>query len=123
MKKLLFLTLLLIVAVPAMAKDVTLSWDASPTLEVTGYMLYYGTDSTNLEYQQDAGDALTMKIDDIPAGTWYFAVTAYSTDAESGYSNMVDATIDGFAPSNTAHAPIVVPISPLNTLTITIKVD
>ncbi len=111
--------LLAALAVAAEAKTVTLSWDASPTASVTGYMVYYGTDANSLEYSKDIGAELTTQVADLPSGTWYFAVTAYNADAESAYSNMVDTTIAGFDPVTVEHVAVEVPA----TITIQISVE
>jgi hypothetical protein len=93
------------IAIAAEAKSVTLSWDASPTASVTGYAVYYGADSESLEYTADAGESLTYTVADLPAGQWYFAVTAYNADDESGYSNIVDTTLTGVSVITVAHDP------------------
>ena len=81
-------------------QDITLSWDPSPTSEVTGYNVYYkqgnsdlpfdGTGATEGTSPVDVGDTLTTTLtnlnDDV---NYFFSVTAYSTDAESSFSNIV----------------------------------
>jgi hypothetical protein len=103
------LLLLAGLAVAADAKDVTLSWDASPTASVTGYAVHYGKYSGDMEYEADAGDALTYTVADLPAGEWYFAVTAYNETSESGYSNIVDTLIAGITITEVAHDPVETP--------------
>jgi len=122
MKKLILVLLLLIIAAPAFAGSVTLSWDPSPTLSVTGYMTYYGNSPDNLQYSKDAGDALTTEINDLQPGNWYFTVRAYNDQDESVDSNMVDTTIAAYTPESVPHDPIVVPAA-AGTVTIQITVE
>ena len=82
------------------SQDITLSWDPSPTSEVTGYNVYYkqgdsnfpfdGTGATEGTSPIDVGDTLTTTLtnlnDDV---NYFFSVTAYSADAESSFSNIV----------------------------------
>lgn len=87
------LALLLLVGVPLLAWAVNLAWEASTSPEVTGYRLHHGTTSGTYTTSIDVGNVLTATIPDAqlaPAGTTnYIAATAYSPDAESGYSNEV----------------------------------
>ena len=73
------------------AKDVTLSWDASPTQGVTGYRVYTSqqsgmTDPTVI----DAGNVLTLTIPDLEdTYDYWFCVKAYMDQNESVCSNIV----------------------------------
>jgi chitodextrinase len=72
-----------------------LSWTASPSPEVVGYRIYFGT--TSRIYTQDwgagvdAGRAEHFAISGLVSGTrYYFAVTAYDRFGnQSGFSNEV----------------------------------
>lgn len=71
-----------------------LAWTASPDPAVTGYRVYYGTSPG--AYGQAvgagflAGNVPKFSFGVLPAGTYYFAVTAIdATGRESSYSNEV----------------------------------
>ena len=97
------------------SQDVTLSWDPSPTSEVTGYNVYYkqgdsdlpfdGTSATEGTSPIDVGDTLTTTLtnlnDDV---NYFFSVTAYSTDAESSFSNIVCSGGGGSGESASNHS-------------------
>ena len=69
----------------ATAKDgaVELSWRASPTRDVMGYLVYYGTASGEYFGQLspiDAGNNTSIRIDNLNNGTlYYFTVAAYNS--------------------------------------------
>jgi hypothetical protein len=81
----------------------TLDWtpptensDGSVLTDLAGYTVYYGTSPNNLTQSVKIGNpgltAYTMT--NLPAGTWYFAVTSYSTTgAESARSGVISARI------------------------------
>ncbi len=88
----------------------TLSWDASIG-EVTGYRVYYSTNSGSLTpkvdvdnapkvdvgnaTKVDVGNVTSCSIDPLPLEEdtlYYFVVTAYNSASESGPSNMVSWT-------------------------------
>ena len=81
----------------------TLSWEApttntdgKPLTDLAGYRIYYGTDANNLvaTVELDSVGLQTYVIDDLGAGTWYFAVKAYTSGgAESSLSEVVSKTI------------------------------
>ncbi|MCU7852669.1 MAG: fibronectin type III domain-containing protein [Candidatus Thiodiazotropha sp. (ex Monitilora ramsayi)] len=83
----------------------TLSWTAPvtradssylPLTELQGYRIYYGTSSDNLNMLVDLNDGsiTEFSIDTLPAGNYYFAITAYDADGvESGYSNVVNKDV------------------------------
>ncbi len=76
----------------------TLTWDAVPLADISGYRVYYGT--TPGTYFQplgqglNAGNVTTSTVAGFQSGTtYYFATTAYDTlNNESGYSNEVSKT-------------------------------
>ena len=98
-----FLALLMFVmaggiSVPiAFAGNVTLSWnapttnvDGTPITGLAGYKVYLGTSTGGYSVQIDIGNINPYTVTLLPAGTYYFAVTAYNTSGdESGYSNEV----------------------------------
>jgi hypothetical protein len=73
------------------AAQVTLEWDAviHPLLE--GYVVHYGTYSRDYDVSLDVGNWTSCTIADLEEDeTYYFAVTAYSTEGEeSDFSNEV----------------------------------
>jgi hypothetical protein len=81
----------------------TLSWtpptrntNGSTLSNLSGYRIYYGTSSSNLSRSvQVANAGLTRYVvSDLSAGTWYFAVRAYSSNgAESINSNTSSKTV------------------------------
>ena len=85
------------------AGSATLKWkapkrnvDGSKLEDLAGYRVYYGQDPANLfdrvEIPQRQFTRAT--IDDLSSGTWYFAVTAYTTAGlESELSLVVTKTI------------------------------
>ena len=89
------LTALLIVSLSSTkiiyAAQLTLEWDAviHPLLE--GYRVYYGTSKGDYDVTLDVGNWTSCTIADLEDGeTYYFAVTAYSTEGEeSDFSNQV----------------------------------
>lgn len=88
------------------AGEARLSWSA-PTqrvdgtpltaAELAGYSAHWGTTPRILteSAEIEGGDVLTYTVTDLPAGTWYFAVRARTTDGlQSAYSTEVSKTID-----------------------------
>lgn len=68
--------------------DATLAWDASNS--VGGYKVYYGTESGIYQYVEDIGNVTTYRVTNLVGGIrYYFAVTAYAGNQESGFSNEV----------------------------------
>jgi len=106
MTKYFFITLLtcllsLPTASQLLAQDVTLTWDASPSEEVTGYKVYYKPNNQTLPLNGvganegpspvDAGKALSFTLTGLAdKTTHYIAVTAYNAKGdESSFSNIV----------------------------------
>jgi len=78
------------------AGDVTLQWDPNTETDLAGYKVYYGTASRS--YSTPIAIALqsSYTVTGLPAGTYYFAVTAFNQDGlESAFSNEVFTTITG----------------------------
>ena len=84
--------------------SVTLSWipptqnsDGSPITNLAGYKIHYGTASS--EYNQTialANAGLTRYVvDNLPGGTYYFAITAYNSQGvESTLSGEISTIVD-----------------------------
>jgi hypothetical protein len=85
------------------AAQVTLEWDAVIHPLLGGYVVYYGTYSGDYDVSLDVGNYTSCTIADLDENeTYYFAVTAYSTEGEeSDFSNEVsnsssDSSRDSF---------------------------
>ena len=63
------------------AQEITLAWDPSTTPEVTGYIVYYGTNSGVYFDSVLAGMNTTATVTGLVEGvTYYFAATAYNEE-------------------------------------------
>jgi hypothetical protein len=80
----------------------TVSWtaptertDGTPLTSISGFKLYYGRNSSNLEQVVNLGSGITTyHVENLEQGTWYFAVSAIDGDGiESARSSMVSKTI------------------------------
>lgn len=95
--------------VPLYALDVTLQWDANTEPDLGGYKVYFDIDSGEPYDWANSPIMMTLDLDEnldphvveytvnsLPDGVvWYFAVTAYDTQAlESEYSNEVNTDDD-----------------------------
>jgi hypothetical protein len=86
--------LILACSAPAIATDITLSWDPNSELDLAGYKLYYGTVSGIYGPPITLGIQTTYTITDLPPGTYFFALKAFNTlRLESGFSNEISTTI------------------------------
>ncbi len=71
----------------------TTNTDGSPA-DVTGYRIYFGTESGRYTNTIDAGNTTTYTLTNLSPGTYYFAVTAYNASGnESAYSDEVSKSI------------------------------
>jgi Fibronectin type III domain len=72
-----------------------LTWSPSPSDDVAGYQVYYGTASGVYTTVIDVGPTTSASVGGLRKGrTYWFAVTAYDTsDNESEYSNEVQYTV------------------------------
>ena len=87
------------------AASVKLSWDPSPDVPVAGYAIYYGTASHMYTDKISLGNATSVTISNLVAGTtYYFAATAYDdAGLESPFSNEAVYTV----PLDTSNQPSV----------------
>ena len=92
-----------IVAAAAATGTADVSWtppttntDGSTLTDLAGYNIYYGTspNALNQEVQVPTIGVTNYVISGLTSGTWYFAVTAYSSaGTESSLSNVASKTI------------------------------
>lgn len=80
--------------VPLPNQSVLLSWDASPP-EVTGFRVYWGTNSSIYPHSADAGFNTNYTVAALlPGSVYYFAATAYNNDGlESVFSDEVSYAV------------------------------
>lgn len=78
------------------AGTVTLAWqapaqnaDGTPLTDLAGYNIYYGTQSQKYtsSIKVSNPDLTTYLVQSLPAGTYYFAVTAYDSTGNEGPSS------------------------------------
>ena len=98
------------------ALNVTIEWDANAEA-VDGYKLHYQADTSGPPFNGtgadqgpspiDVGNVTTYSVTGLPDGpTYYFSVTAYKGELESGYSNVVSTgSTDTTAPTVTSANP------------------
>jgi hypothetical protein len=90
----LFVTLLL--CVTAWAGEITLAWDPSPTQEIDGYRVWYGTASENYSSVISIGNITEFTVTGLAltkGGMYYFAVTAFEGETDSDFSNEVQTYV------------------------------
>ena len=96
MKKLCFMLLLLLLTfcVSCFAGTASLSWDASASMTVTGYKVYYGVTSHVYSTPIIIGNVTSYALTTIPDGIYFIAVTAFDAQGnESDFSNEIMTTI------------------------------
>jgi hypothetical protein len=68
--------------------QLSLEWDPNPETNIIGYRLYYGLSGGQYTTSVSVGNQTTYTLGNLTDGkTHYFAVTAYNSYGESGYSN------------------------------------
>ena len=70
-------------------RTVKFGWTASPSTEVVGYKIFWGTGSNNYQSVRDVRNALTASLTLSTGSKYYVAVLAYSVTANSSFSNEV----------------------------------
>ena len=93
MKRLIFGLILGLMSVSSFATDVSLAWDQSTSPNLIGNRVYWGTQPNVYPNSQAIPAQTTYTVTGLNSGTYYFAVTARTSDAESGFSNEVSTTI------------------------------
>jgi hypothetical protein len=101
-----FASLCVCVLVCSQVRGVTLTWLPSPSAQIAGYYLYYGTSSGNYTSKLDAGTNTSLTVTNLQDGfTYYFAASTYnSAGVESQLSN--EATFI----ANTNPQPVLDPV-------------
>jgi hypothetical protein len=74
---------------PSSTRTVKFAWRASPSPEVVGYKVFWGTGSHNYQSARDVKSALTASLTLSPSSKYYVAVVAYSMTETSWFSNEV----------------------------------
>jgi hypothetical protein len=70
-------------------RTVKFGWKASPSPEVVGYKIFWGTGSNNYQNVRDVKNALTASLTLSTSNKYYVAVIAYSMTQNSWFSNEV----------------------------------
>ena len=83
--------LVLFAAAGLLAQSVTLAWNASASPSVSGYRIYYGTNSRSYSYMTNTALVTTQTVVLPHAGRWFFGATAHDASGlESELSNEVE---------------------------------
>jgi hypothetical protein len=100
-RSILVLALLVLVAAPAFAGSVTVTWDRNIEPDVVGYRVFWGSQSGVYTFSQAVGNVTTWTVNDLaPGATYYFAVQAVSADGlTSPLSQEVSTTIPTVSPT------------------------
>lgn len=111
MKKIFTLLVLFLACGFLYAGSLRLAWDPSPSLNVTGYTLYATTNApgsvtNDVPVATVVGNHLTVLLDQLKPGKYYFWVTATTTEGqESSPSNFV--MVEAPKPPENVHTVIV----------------
>ena len=94
MRRVILMLILLALVPAALAGDVSLAWDHSPSPGVVGYKIYIGKASRIYWTPITIGYQTTYTVQGLGPGTYYFAATAFDKDGnESDFSNEVSTVI------------------------------
>jgi hypothetical protein len=94
------------------AQSASVSWNASTSYGVTGYILYYGTASGVYTYTNNNGLATNITVMNLQVGTtYYFVVTAFNASGYESYpSSQVSYTVSNSVPTS----PVITWSNPAN---------
>lgn len=95
----------------------TTNTDGSALTDLAGYRVYYGTNSSALNQVQTVASAgaTTATVTALAAGTWYFALEAFTAaGAESLPSTVVSKTTGSAAGSKSVTLAVNIPNAPTN---------
>jgi len=70
-------------------RTVKFAWQGSPSPEVVGYKIFWGTGSYNYQSARDVSNALTTSLALSSSNKYYVAIVAYSMTETSEFSNEV----------------------------------
>lgn len=91
--------LILLSATLVHAQSVKLAWAASPSPDVVGYRIHYGTNGANYILVTNVGLVRTQTVALPHTGRWFFAATAVDANGiESPFSNQVQWEAKPVAP-------------------------
>ena len=76
-------------ALHAATRTVKFAWKASPSAEVVGYKIFWGTGSQNYQNVRDVKNVLTTSLTLSKTNQYYVAVIAYSMTESAWLSNEV----------------------------------
>lgn len=95
-----WLTILILLSATVLhAQKVTLAWDASPSPEVVGYRIHFGTNAASYSFVTNVGLVRTQTVVVPHTGRWFFAATAVDAHGmESPFSNQVQWDAKPVAP-------------------------
>ena len=108
------LTMALVLAAPGLrawgGQSVSLAWDASPTIDVMGYVVHYGGASRKYTTSLDVGDTTTATVRGLNEGVnYFFAVTAYDPVGRNSVpSNEISYQVPIAVPGTTPHVELTV---------------
>ena len=86
----------MLLAATLQAAEVNLAWDPSISTTFTGYKIHYGNITHSYSKVDLVPNQTTWTVKDLPAGSWFFAATAFDADGnESDFSNEVSQVITG----------------------------
>jgi len=98
MKRLLTI-LILLSATLVHAQKVRLAWDSSPSPDVVGYRIHFGTNAGDYSFVTNVGMVRTQTVVLPHTGRWFFAATAVDANGvESDFSNQVQWETKPVAP-------------------------
>ena len=98
MKRLLTI-LILFSATLVHAQKVRLAWEASPSPDVVGYRIHFGTNGASYSFVTNVGLVRTQTVVVPHTGRWFFAATAVDANGvESPFSNQVQWEAKPVAP-------------------------
>ncbi len=96
-----YLLLFIITGFNSNATGESLYWEKPAVGIVTGYIIHYGTTADNLNNSINVGNVTTKQLDQLTLkekNTYFFAISAYNTECESEFSNIVNWTVPDRTP-------------------------
>src|SRR5580658_1094229 len=100
-----FCALFIGLSLSALGQSVTLGWIASPSPDITGYIVSYGTVSGTYAYSDNFGLATNATVSNLQAGmTYYFVVSDYDT---FGLTSVWSGEISYYVPTSTLSNAVV----------------